>query len=64
MKSGVNEHGVQYTQIGESDYHCVYYIGEGVEHQRTFFEITLAKIKKIDLAQILNSQTNKLRLKK
>ena len=28
MKSGVNEHGVQYTQIGESDYHCVYYYTE------------------------------------
>jgi len=30
MKSGVNQHGVQYTQIGESDYHCVYYIVEAV----------------------------------
>jgi len=28
MKSGVNQHGVQYTQIGEPDYHCVYYYTE------------------------------------
>ena len=28
MNSGVNKHGVQYTQIGESDYHCVYYYTE------------------------------------
>ena len=64
MKSGVNEHGVQYTQIGESGYHYVYYIGERIENQKTFFEVALAKIKKIDLSQILNSHTNKLRLKK
>ena len=42
----------------------LYYIGEEVEHQKTFFEVALVKIKKIDLSQILNSQTNKLRLKK
>lgn len=53
MSQGVNSQGVEYTEIAEKVYHCRYYIGEGVEIEKTFFQITASALKRISLSDML-----------
>lgn len=65
MSQGVNRHGVEYTQLDEKTYHCRYYIGEGVEVEKTFFQLTAEALNRISLSDLLKKKSsNRLHKKK
>ena len=53
MKVGVNDNNIEWYKIGENNYLCFYYIGDGVKRSKLYENVTQSFIDKLTIDDVM-----------